>query len=230
MKAKTLLIAAATLAVGAITSQAQVYSQNIVGYVNVTLTNGFNLVANQLDLDGTGTNNTVYTTVGTNLPTSSKIYAYDPTLPGYRYITLNANYTWTAGTSGGFVKNNLQPGGSVFVYVPGTGVTTNITFVGTVLQQTNATTYPAQYQMVAYPFPEAGYLTTNFNYVANAPTGTPTTYDKVLTWNPTTQLFTTHTKLAGSWQGGSPNLGVAQGFFLVPNQTTTWTNGFNVGP
>jgi hypothetical protein len=42
-------------------SQAQgVYSQNIVGYVNIPLTNGvLALVAPALDLDGTGTNNTV---------------------------------------------------------------------------------------------------------------------------------------------------------------------------
>ena len=46
---KTLLIAAAALAAGVISSEAQVYSQNIVGYVNVvTYPNSFNFIANQL--------------------------------------------------------------------------------------------------------------------------------------------------------------------------------------
>jgi hypothetical protein len=49
MKTKTLLIAAAALAAGVISSEAQVYSQNIVGYVNVPVKLGFNTVANPLD-------------------------------------------------------------------------------------------------------------------------------------------------------------------------------------
>jgi hypothetical protein len=49
MRTKALLIAAAALAAGVITSQAQVYSQNIVGYVNQPLGGGWNGVANPLD-------------------------------------------------------------------------------------------------------------------------------------------------------------------------------------
>jgi hypothetical protein len=221
MKAKTLLIAAATLAVGAITSQAQVYSQNVVGYINLTLTNGYNLVANQLDLDGTGTNNTIVSTIGTNLPVNTKVYAYDPTVPGYRNITLFAS-GWSSGTAGPVVKKALQPGGGVFIYVPGSGGTTNVTLVGTVIQGTNAVPYTSQYQIASVPFPVAGYLTTNLNYVPNAPIGS--SYDQVIQWNPNTQLFVTHKKFATTWTAGSPNVGVAESFFLVPNQATTWTN------
>ena len=50
---KTLLMAAAALAAGIITSQAQpVYSQNIVGYVNQTFVSGYVNVANPLDNGG----------------------------------------------------------------------------------------------------------------------------------------------------------------------------------
>jgi len=45
MKTKTLLIAAAALAAGVISSQAQVYSQNIVGYVNKPLPLGYSVVS-----------------------------------------------------------------------------------------------------------------------------------------------------------------------------------------
>jgi hypothetical protein len=49
MRTKTLLIAAAALAVGIISSEAQVYSQNVVGYVNMTIpAGGFQIVGNQL--------------------------------------------------------------------------------------------------------------------------------------------------------------------------------------
>src|ERR1700733_540872 len=79
MKTKTLLIAAAALAAGVMSSQAQgVYSQNIVGYVNLSISNGFNLVNIPLDLDGTGTNNAVSTVIGTNLPIGSIIESWTP--------------------------------------------------------------------------------------------------------------------------------------------------------
>jgi hypothetical protein len=221
MKAKTLLIAAATLAVGAITSQAQVYSQNIVGYINVQLTNGFNLVANQLDLDGTGTNNTVQTFMGTNFPVNTtKVLAWDPISQGYKSITLLAS-GWGSGTAGPFVKAGLQPGKGVFIQVASA---TNFTMVGQVLSPgTNYTVYPSQYQLASFQWPVAGFLTTNLNYAPNSPNPN---FDKVLTWSAASQSFTTHSKLAGSWQAGSPNIAVAQSFFLLPNQSTTWTNYF----
>jgi len=224
MKAKTLLIAAATLAVGAITSQAQVYSQNIVGYINVQLTNGFTFVANQLDLDGTGTNNTIQSVIGTNFPTTStKVLAWDIPSQGFKTVTLFAS-GWSGGLAGTAVKNALQPGGGVFIQ---SAVVTNFTIVGQVMPpQTNQTSYASTYQVVSYPWPVSGYLTTNLNYAPNAPIGT--TYDQVLQWNVTAQGFVTHKKFAGSWSGGSPNIGVAEPFFLIPNQTTTWTNGFNL--
>ena len=44
MRTKTLLIAAAALAVGVASSMAQTYSQNIVGYVNTPIAPGYNLL------------------------------------------------------------------------------------------------------------------------------------------------------------------------------------------
>src|ERR1035437_4778481 len=56
---KTLLMAAAALAAGIITSQAQpVYSQNVVGYINVVCpANSFSLIGNQLDTGSNTLNN-----------------------------------------------------------------------------------------------------------------------------------------------------------------------------
>jgi len=45
MRTKTLIIASAALAVGILTSSAQTYSQNIVGYVNQVLPAGNTLIA-----------------------------------------------------------------------------------------------------------------------------------------------------------------------------------------
>ena len=46
MRTKTLLLTAALAAAGVVSSMAQVYSVNSVGYVNLTLPNGFSMIAN----------------------------------------------------------------------------------------------------------------------------------------------------------------------------------------
>src|ERR1043166_2369568 len=91
MRTKTLFLAAALSAAGLATSLAQssnVYSLNVVGYINLQLTNGFNLIANQLDLDGTGTNNTLNTSIGTNVPNLTRVYTYQPASINYQFATL----------------------------------------------------------------------------------------------------------------------------------------------
>src|SRR4051812_11081510 len=109
MRTKALLCAAGILAAGAATSMAQsnVYSLNVVGYVNVSLTNGFNMVANQLDLDGTGINNTVTNVVGTNLPVQTRIFAFNPATQTYfATATYAGNNNWIQGAA---VAPGLQP-------------------------------------------------------------------------------------------------------------------------
>ena len=77
MRTKTLLLAGAALAFSLATSQAQVYSQNVVGYVNINLTNGvLNIISPALDADGTGTNNTIASVIGTNVPTGTIVYVF----------------------------------------------------------------------------------------------------------------------------------------------------------
>ncbi len=63
-------MAAAALAAGLVTSNAQVYSANVVGYVNVPAAGGgsYTLAATPLDYDGTGTNDGNLNVIGTNVP------------------------------------------------------------------------------------------------------------------------------------------------------------------
>ncbi len=73
MRTKTLLIAAAALAATVISSEAQVYSANVVGYVNVVLQGGYNLEANPFD-DGNG--NHLTNLINPSLPASEVISHY----------------------------------------------------------------------------------------------------------------------------------------------------------
>jgi hypothetical protein len=196
------------------TSQAQVYSQNIVGYINVALTNssGYTLVANQLDLDGTGTNNSIYTTVGTNLPSGSKVEAWNGS--GFKISTFNGT-AWSLNNL--VVSNSMNPGAGFFIFVP---TPTNVTFVGNVITGTN--TYPvvAGYQVVAPSGPVAGTLDTTNGY-------TPSANDQIEVW--TGSGFKIHTYNGTAWNGGGdPVLSVGQAVFLHAAENTNWTEVLNV--
>jgi len=226
MKAKTLLIAAATLAVGAITSQAQVYSQNVVGYINLTLTNNFNLICNQLDLDGSGTNNTVQTVFGTNLPAPSSVFAWVPSSAGY------SSATWSSGKSGTVWSGNtnavnkaLSTGGAVFVKTPaGTGGSYPITMIGNVIQGTNVVPLAAGFNLAAPVSPVGGVTITNLGYV-------PHVGDTVFSWNVASQSWSSaaysSSKSGAVWSPAPPTINVGQGVFVnasAATATSGWTN------
>jgi hypothetical protein len=138
MRTKALLIAAAALAVGVVSSEAQVYSQNIVGYVNQPLQAGWNNVANPLDSStGNSITNIIANPVG-NFDgtfiyiwngTSFTILQYDSSFP-----TGIANAADTAGVA----APTINPGTGFFFNNQYQAVTN--TFVGQV--HIDSGTYP----------------------------------------------------------------------------------------
>jgi hypothetical protein len=223
MRTKTLLLAVAALTAGVITSEAQnVYSQNVVGYVNVSLTNGLNLVANPLDLDGTGTNNTLYTSVGTNWPNLTKVIAF--TGSGYNTSIYNAGSGVWSGTAG--TTFAVQPGKGFFLSIPASAtLPQTVTFVGNVLQGVHTNNLITGIQISSSQFPLGGDLDTNLYYV-------PASLDKYIPWVSSPQGYgTAHTYNAGSqtWNGGgTPQVAVGQAFFISAHAASAWTNQFNV--
>jgi hypothetical protein len=225
MRTKTLIIAFAALTIGVATLMAQTYSRNIVGYINLNLTNGYNLIANQLDADGTGTNNTVGGIFGTNLPPNSQILAWQPGSANYSAITWakgKSGYGWAGNTN--TINQNLGPGGGVFAYVTNN---VTITFVGNVLQGTNINPYMTNavlaYYLVSAMEPIQGSIQTNLNFFVSA-------NDKLLKWTPASQTFgSTYTYSKGksgySWSPNTPSLNVGEACYIVTSNQ--WTNIFN---
>src|SRR5579859_1707946 len=113
MKSKTLLIAAAALAAGVITSEAQVYSQNVVGYVNTTIpgNNALSLIANPLIGSG-GTNGAE--NVLTGLVGGEGVYLFNGH-GFYQYSYEGAG----AGTSLGFASDFIDLNGGTAAAIPG---------------------------------------------------------------------------------------------------------------
>jgi len=134
MKIKTLAIAAATLAVGAITSQAQVYSQNIVGYVTQihNLNGKFELVANPMDLTAGGANPTgnTITNILAGIAGGTSVQVWNGSaFTAYKLTAGNwVNQTTSA------ISNNLvlNPGTGFFLALGGSKAYTN-TFAGQVV-------------------------------------------------------------------------------------------------
>jgi hypothetical protein len=133
---KTLLMAAAALAAGVISSQAGVYSQNVVGYVNQTLPLGFTTIANPLDAQdpaGTGVNNAITNVI----PVLTGNYDGDILYfwTGSTFVSYTIDSGWPTGIgnsldSAAVAPPVLSPGTAI--YLDNTiGKTTN-TFVGVV--------------------------------------------------------------------------------------------------
>jgi hypothetical protein len=239
---KTLLIAAAALATSVISSQAQgaVYSQNIVGYVNIPVTNGVAVILSPaLDADGTGTNNTI-STVFTTPAYGDTVYVFNGT--GYdtiQYTKINLGghppvYTtnWAIGST---ISSTyaVNPGQSMF-YVPAASQT--ITEVGVALTGSVANQYvPAagKVNLVASKSPVSGGLTSVLGYqpiygdtvyvFANGGY-TTYTYGKVnLGGHP--PVYTTNWAVGSTV--GEPVISVGQGFWLQSAGANTWTEVVN---
>jgi hypothetical protein len=126
---KTLLIAAAALAASVISSQAQVYSQNIVGYVNITIPAGFSGLANPLENNGDNATNFFDTTSGAQ--DGNIVLSWT----GVKYAQVQVDSTSATGFSDP-VSNASKPAP---IMKPGVGFLFNnqngslpITFTGTV--------------------------------------------------------------------------------------------------
>src|SRR5438876_2203881 len=120
MRTKTLLLAAVLSAAGVASSLAQVYSVNAVGYVNVSLTAGLNLICNPLKVTAGNDLNHVLPLTDADIGTT--VYTYDTSFHNSSYL----------GTTLGWTPNlTVAPGQGFFISI-NAGKT--VTFVGEVPQ------------------------------------------------------------------------------------------------
>ena len=208
MRTKALLLSAAVLAAGLATSTAQtVYSVNAVGYVNLSLATGYNMISNPLN----GTNNNLNAVIPV-APDGSQIYIFDP---------VTQNYFSAATYLGGWdVDYPLPPGSGAFMNVE---APTTITFVGEVMQGNLTNALSANFQIKSSQVPQSGGLTTVLGY-------TPLDGDVVYTFNTALQQFNQpFTHLGGGvWDPAEPVIAVGQAFFLQRSAAGSWSRTFSV--
>jgi len=210
MRTKTLLVTAALGAAGVSSAIAQVYSVNAVGYVNVPVKKGFNLVANPLDA-GAG-NNTVAKLL-TGVPDGTIVYTFTPA-GGYSLNTLDFG-EWTN------PNEELAPGKGFFVFNSSAGDVT-VTFVGEVKQGTLSTPLAAGYNLVASQVPQAGKISTDLKL-------TPAEGDGVYTYA-NVGGYTIFTFDFGAWDPTEPSIAVGEGVFVKKVAAGAWDRTFSVNP
>jgi hypothetical protein len=233
MKNKTLLIAAAALVAGIISSEAQVYSANVVGYVNVVVPgNGFALIANPFD-DGNG--NHLSNIISQPFPAHSAVTTFGiPTAGVPNTIGRNgAGTAWSTDIqlppgNGFYIKNGGLVGTPGYVVVP---AITN-TFVGTVAVLTGASAtndIPAGFSLQGSTIPFAGNIAivstsggdANLNYGGSLVSPSGANKSKITTFDSIAQSPSTTSKSPTGIWGGTVTVGAAQGFYIFNASTDT---------
>ncbi|MCX6863242.1 MAG: hypothetical protein NT050_10120 [Verrucomicrobia bacterium] len=201
MNTKSLLLAAFVAAVGAVSGSAQVTSQNIVGYVRLSLAKGYNLIGNQLN----NGNNAIGTVL--NVPDGTAVYKFT----GGKYVA-NAfvDGAWDAPAM------TLAPGEGFFINVP---AATTITLIGEV-SLANSKALAAGYNLLTVPVPLAGGL-------ADAAAGGLTAAEGDVVYQWTGSGFAAKEYVDGAWAPSAPTVKVGEGFFLK-GTARTYARNFSV--
>jgi len=236
MRTKTLLVAVAALALSLATSQAQVYSANVVGYASVPLQSSVTYLL------------TCPFTVGVSNGANE---VFNPPLPDFSQLNIwngggyDTYFSDTGSTSGwDDVNQNPIPNAPIlqvgigFFLVPSANVTN--TFVGQVAVNIGTTNSVVLNNSVTYllscAVPYSGAITnggpSGGGPALSSDNGLPD-FSQLNIWNGGGyDTYFSDSTSPSLWDdvnqnpiGTPPSISVAQGFFLIPSATFTWKVG-----
>jgi hypothetical protein len=209
MKTKALLLTVALGVAGAATSMAQVYSQNAVGYINISVPAGFSMIANQLVQPSYA----LSALIPSPLPSTS-VYKLTPS--GYQISVFDdLDLVWTPNPAA-----TIDLGGGVFINSPGPQT---ITFVGEVPTGTLTTDTPTGFSIRSSQVPQAGTVS-QLGLI-----GQPS--DSIYKYVPGTGYqISVFDDLDLVWTPAEPTIAVGEAFFLnkAPGGSATWVRTFTV--
>jgi hypothetical protein len=220
MRTKSLTLSAAAVVAGAIAAHAQnnVYSVNVVGYVNVPLVGGakYTAVANPLNAP-TNTLGALFA----SLPAGTQVLKYNPEIADYEGFTKTAFGSGWSPVNG--ATTSLAPGEGVLVLTTAATAGFTNTFVGEVLQGDLTNSFGVGYKLVGNVVPDAGLV--NTLQLTNVPTGS-----QLLKWDVGIQDFNGFTKTAfgAGWSPSVPSVAVGEAFFINANAPFNWVRNFTV--
>jgi len=217
MRTKSLLLTAALCAAGVATSMAQgVFSVNTVGYVNVDIAPGFQLVANPLRNEGNMTINQLFRNVQGGVPPGMQVFAFTGT--GFQTATYDDIDNAFLGPAANVV---IEPGDGVFVRNPRT-TAIRVTFVGEVQTGTVNNNIPAGFSIKSSEIPIDGNAST-LGFPARPG-------DQIFKFNTTKQGYDSFTfdDIDNAWLPSAPTIAVGESVFVRKAAAATWTQTFNI--
>ncbi|HEY3854421.1 MAG TPA: hypothetical protein VGO67_08525 [Verrucomicrobiae bacterium] len=231
MRTKTMLLSALLGTLGSVSLMAQstnVYSLNAVGYINVTVQPGFNIVSCPLIASPDNTLNTL-------LPQTANAYAkwqfwtFSP-VTGYTEV-IGKQSAWS-GTLANAGTNTLNPGQAAWLFNPGTSAS-NITFVGTVPSSNTTTLTHGSFNLVSSALPVSGVISNKVNLMGFEGAAGKDQFWQYIPGTGAGTGFQESIFKLGVWTGnaGDATQGtVGGGFFYFNAQATdtTWTQNFSV--
>jgi hypothetical protein len=220
MRTKALLLAAAFAAAGVATSMAQaVYSVNAVGYVNVNIDPGFNMVSNPL----TAADNSIgslFKNFQGPIPGGLKVFFFDSTTGQFKtilYDDIDNQYLPPEEAA-----RTVTPGNGVFVFNPGT-TQLKLTFVGEVPQGPLSNPLPKGFSIKASQVPQDA-KPDSIGLVSQGG-------DKIFRYDKATKQYTTYLfdDIDSVWLPALPVIPVGEAFFLFRAQSAgSWDRTFSV--
>jgi len=245
MRTKTLALSALIGLLGSAAAMAgNVYSINAVGYINVTLVPGFNMISCPLICSPDNTIGTLFNNGGgpatSNQYNNWTIEVWNPLATPPTYISDSASAK--SANKSGYV--NGWVGGGTIALNPGVGAwvanafSTNVTvtFVGTVPQNGSpflTNVLQQGFNMVGSAIPMSGDLVANTNTLI---TGWPGNNDTVEVWDtsltpPAYDTANVYGTKHAKWTSDPTTGNVTQGFwYAVASGTETWVENFSVNP
>jgi hypothetical protein len=224
MRTKTILLSAILGAISGVSLMAQVYSLNAVGYINVTVPNGFSIIANQLNTTNNNVSPLLDSQLGDGNHDGCRVYKFN----GSSYTGLQVDSFNSPPWDGDAPHTTMNPGEAVF-FLNTTGAPFTITFVGTVLQGNLTNSIPAGFSLISSLVPQAGALDTSLGL-------TEVDGDRVY-------QFVNSAGAYQSYQGDSfnsppwdapngaplaPTVAVGEGFFYQAGGAEAWVRNFSV--
>ena len=201
------------------------YSDNIVGYMNVAVPRGFALIANQVNNLPDNSLNSLFP-VGTTTDLTV-VYKYDNPLGAFGSEQIVGG-NWSGGGA-----TTLNPGEGAFIF---TKVAFTATFVGEVITGTSTVCIPLGFSIKSSAIPQEGAI-----YDIHAPGdgntdlqyGVPSAQQVFYQFNNALWAYNSY-QFNGSWSSEpGPILKVGESFFTFTSATGgayCWTRHFVVGP
>jgi hypothetical protein len=203
---------------------AQVYSVNMVGYINQAIPTGYTMIANQLNASP---DNRVTTLIPAP-PNNTAVYKFNPATGGYDSVTYITGIGWDDGGAGS-INMTLSPGEGAFIFAE---TAFNNTFVGEVALSSTVPLVQG-YSIISSALPQSLPL----DAAPPAGLGLPVAGgDQVYQFNRATGGYVFDEFITGlGWSGdsgGPPVPDIGESFFF--NRTTaaagSWNRTFTVGP